>query len=81
MTATASSADISPDPGEFASRKALTVLGMPPSGGETVGFWAEAYLGYGQDKHETHSGPASPCVEALARPRRRVWPPEGLPVL
>ena len=37
--------------------------------------------GYGQDKHETHSGPASPCVEALARPRRRVWPPEGLPVL
>ena len=33
------------------------------------------------DKHETHSGPASPCVEALARPRRRVWPPEGLPVL
>ena len=38
-------------------------------------------LGYGQDKHETHSGPASPCVDALARPRRRVWPPEGLPVL
>ncbi|HWN01100.1 MAG TPA: hypothetical protein VNO54_28960 [Streptosporangiaceae bacterium] len=37
--------------------------------------------GYGQDKHETHSGPASPCVEALARPRRRVWPSEGLPVL
>ncbi len=34
-----------------------------------------------QDKHETRSGPASPCVEALARPRRRVWPPEGLPVL
>ena len=39
------------------------------------------YQGYGQGKHETHSGPASPCVEALARPRRRVWPPEGLPVL
>jgi hypothetical protein len=37
--------------------------------------------GYGQDKHETHSGPASPCVEALAHPRCRVWPPEGLPVL
>ena len=37
--------------------------------------------GYGQDKHETHSGPASPCVEALARPRRRVWPPERLSVL
>ena len=37
--------------------------------------------GYGQDKHETRSGPASPCVEALARPRRRVWPPEGLSVL
>ena len=42
---------------------------------------ARAWWGYGQDKHETHSGPASPCVEALARPRRRVWPPEGLPVL
>jgi hypothetical protein len=26
-------------------------------------------------------GLASPCVEALARTRRRVWPPEGLPVL
>ena len=39
---------------------------------------AETYTGYGQDKHETHSGPASPCVEA---PRRRAWPPEGLPVL
>ena len=37
--------------------------------------------GYSQDKHETRSGPASPCVEALARPGRRVWPPEGLPVL
>jgi integrase len=44
MTATASTADISPDPGEFASRKALTVLGMPPDGGGTVGFWVEAYL-------------------------------------
>lgn len=27
-------------------------------------------LGYSQDKHETHSEPASPCVEALARPGR-----------
>ena len=41
----------------------------------------QAFEGYGQDKHETHSGPASPCVEALARPRRRVWPPERLSVL
>ena len=40
-----------------------------------------AWEGYGQDKHETHSGPASPCVEALARPRRRVLPPERLSVL
>ncbi len=31
---------------------------------------ATVYRGYGQDKHATHSGPASPCVEALARPRR-----------
>ncbi len=35
-------------------------------------------MGYSQDKHETHSGPASLCVEALARPGRRVWLPEGL---
>jgi hypothetical protein len=41
----------------------------------------ERYKGYGQDKHENHSGPASPCVEALARRRRRVWPPERLSVL
>ena len=44
MTAAASSANITQDPGEFASRKALTVLGMPPDGGGTVGFWVEAYL-------------------------------------
>jgi len=45
MTAAASPADISQDPGGFASGKALTVLGMPPDGGGTVGFWVEAYLG------------------------------------
>src|SRR5260221_13506852 len=45
MTATASPANTSQDPGEFASGKALTVLGMPPDGGGTVGFWVEAYLG------------------------------------
>jgi hypothetical protein len=56
---------------------------------EVAGAWQRAgtitrnliLMGYSQDKHETHSGPASPCVEALARPGRRVWPPEGLPVL
>ncbi len=47
----------------------------------TLGSHLRSYTGYGQDKHETHSGPASPRVEAPARPRRRVWPPEGLPVL
>ncbi len=42
---------------------------------------ARASSGSSQDKHETRSGPASPCVEVGARPGRRVWPPEGLPVL
>src|SRR5260370_22521196 len=45
MTATASPANTSQDPGEFASGKAVTVPGMPPDGGDTVGFWVEAYLG------------------------------------
>ena len=48
---------------------------------DTVLASLPARTGYSQDKHEAHSGSASPCVEALARPGRRIWPPEGLPVL
>ena len=32
------------DPREFASRKVLTVLGVPAAGGETLGFWIDSYL-------------------------------------
>jgi hypothetical protein len=59
----------------------LTELYVTDGRGVDPGPVTRFLRGYGQDKHETHSGPASPCVEALARPRRRVWPSEGLPVL
>jgi site-specific recombinase XerC len=41
-------------------------------------LWRMLYEGYGQDKHETHSGSG---LAVRRGPRRRVWPPEGLPVL
>jgi hypothetical protein len=34
----------SQDPDGFASRKVLTVLGVPADGAETIEFWIEAYL-------------------------------------
>ena len=70
---------------DFRTFEGLPVGSEMACGGRIGDVWVTAtrrvIWGYGQDKHETHSGPASPCVEALARPRRRVWPPEGLPVL
>jgi len=44
MTDIASSGNTGEDPREFASGKVLTVLGTPAGGGETLGFWIEAYL-------------------------------------
>ncbi|MGW3473033.1 tyrosine-type recombinase/integrase [Saccharopolyspora sp. NPDC000995] len=44
MSATASSTNVAQDPREFASRKTLTVLGVPVTSSETVAFWIEAYL-------------------------------------
>jgi len=44
MSSTASSENAGEDPHEFASGKVLTVFGIPAEGGETLGFWIEAYL-------------------------------------
>jgi hypothetical protein len=44
MAGTASSGNTGEDPREFASGKVLAVLGVPAEGGETLGFWIEAYL-------------------------------------
>jgi site-specific recombinase XerD len=44
MAAAASSGNPVEDPREFASRKVLTVLGVPTEDPETLGFWVEAYL-------------------------------------
>jgi hypothetical protein len=44
MAARVTSADGEQDPGQFTSRKVLTVLGVPTEGCETVAFWIEAYL-------------------------------------
>ncbi len=44
MTGTASSGNTGQDAREFASGKVLTVLGTPAGGGDTLGFWIEAYL-------------------------------------
>jgi len=44
MSSTASSGNAGEDPREFASGKVLAVLGVPAEGGETLGFWIEAYL-------------------------------------
>jgi integrase len=44
MAATSSSTNVLQDPGEFASRKVLTVLGVTAEEAETLGFWIQAYL-------------------------------------
>jgi len=44
MSSTASTGNTGEVPREFASGKVLTVLGVPAAGGETLGFWIEAYL-------------------------------------
>jgi site-specific recombinase XerD len=44
MATAATSADGQQDPGQFTSRKVLSVLGVPDAGTETVSFWIEAYL-------------------------------------
>jgi hypothetical protein len=44
MVGIASLGNAPQDRREFASRKVLTILGVPAEGCETVGFWIEAYL-------------------------------------
>jgi integrase len=44
MPADTTREEIIQNPGQFASRKVLSVLGVPDTGSETASFWIEAYL-------------------------------------